>query len=113
MNLLTEGLINFVHANPYIRQVNFSGVDTHVHRISNRLGWTGKGGTKTPEATRKALEDWLPEEKWLEINWLLVGFGQQTCLPTNPKCGACLNKDLCPAGRKYLAAAARKSSKEK
>ena len=34
----------------------YSGVDTHVHRIANRLGWTGKGGTKTPEETRKALE---------------------------------------------------------
>ena len=91
-----------------------AGVDTHVHRISNRLGWTGKGGTKTPEATRKALEEWLPQEKWLEVNWLLVGFGQQTCLPLYPKCEVCLNKDLCPAAKGYLAAAAeRKSPKKK
>ena len=89
-----------------------SGVDTHVHRISNRLGWTGEGGTKTPEATRKALEDWLPQEKWLEINWLLVGFGQQKCLPLNPKCQICLNKDMCPAGKEYLAAAKTKSPKK-
>uniref|UniRef100_A0A4W5K0M8 Nth like DNA glycosylase 1 n=1 Tax=Hucho hucho TaxID=62062 RepID=A0A4W5K0M8_9TELE len=40
-------------------QVSGIGVDTHVHRISNRLGWT-RGGTKNPEETRKALEDWLP-----------------------------------------------------
>ncbi len=61
------------------------GVDTHVHRISNRLGWTGGGGggrssaaqTRTPEDTRRALEEWLPQDKWTEINWLLVGFGQQ------------------------------------
>ena len=49
------------------------GVDTHVHRISNRLGWTAKNGTKNPEETRKAVESWLPEDKWTEINWLLVG----------------------------------------
>ncbi len=47
----------------------FVGVDTHVHRICNRLGWTGK--SKNPEETRKALEDWLPRDKWTEINWLL------------------------------------------
>ena len=72
------------------------GVDTHVHRISNRLGWTGKG-TKTPEDTRKALESWLPEDKWTEINWLLVGFGQEICRPVGPKCSECLNKDICPS----------------
>lgn len=44
------------------------GVDTHVHRISNRLGWVN---SKTPEGTRKQLEEWLPKEKWTEINWLL------------------------------------------
>ena len=72
------------------------GVDTHVHRISARLGWTE--GAKTPEDTRKSLESWLPEEKWIEINWLLVGFGQQTCLPIKPKCEECLNRRLCPYG---------------
>lgn len=79
------------------------GVDTHVHRISNRLGWTGENGTKTPEDTRKALEGWLPESKWTEINWLLVGFGQQICLPVGPNCAECLNKSLCPEGIKNMA----------
>lgn len=69
------------------------GVDTHVHRISNRLGWVN---TKTPEETRIALESWLPQEKWTEINWLLVGFGQEICTPVGPKCSSCLNKDICP-----------------
>ena len=54
--------------------------------------------TKAPEETRAALEDWLPEDKWTEINWLLVGFGQQKCLPVSPLYGSCLNKDLCPFG---------------
>ncbi|XP_054549860.1 endonuclease III-like protein 1 isoform X2 [Talpa occidentalis] len=73
-------------------------VDTHVHRIANRLRWTRKT-TKSPEQTRKALEEWLPRELWGEINGLLVGFGQQTCLPTRPRCQACLNRTLCPAAR--------------
>nr|XP_015215439.1 PREDICTED: endonuclease III-like protein 1 [Lepisosteus oculatus] len=77
------------------RKVSGIGVDTHVHRIANRLGWVKKS-TKTPEETRVALEDWLPRDLWSEINWLLVGFGQQVCLPINPLCSDCLNKDSCP-----------------
>nr|XP_045017780.1 endonuclease III-like protein 1 isoform X2 [Jaculus jaculus] len=73
-------------------------VDTHVHRIANRLGWTKKA-TKTPEETRAALEEWLPRELWSEINGLLVGFGQQTCLPVHPRCQACLNQALCPVAQ--------------
>ena len=73
------------------------GVDTHVHRIANRLGWTSLKGTKTPEETRIALESWLPEDKWTEINWLLVGFGQQICTPLRPKCSECLNHEICPS----------------
>ncbi|XP_053897333.1 endonuclease III-like protein 1 isoform X1 [Malaclemys terrapin pileata] len=75
------------------------GVDTHVHRISNRLKWVKKE-TKTPEETRVALEDWLPRDLWSEINWLLVGFGQQICLPVNPRCKECLNRHICPAAKR-------------
>lgn len=73
-------------------------VDTHVHRIANRLRWTKKV-TKTPEATRAALEEWLPRGLWSEINGLLVGFGQQICLPVHPQCHACFNQSLCPAAQ--------------
>lgn len=52
-------------------------VDTHVHRISNQLGWAGPRGTKQPEQTRKALEGWMPREIWHEVNVVLVGFGQE------------------------------------
>lgn len=83
------------------KQIEGIGVDTHVHRISNRLGWMKKP-TKQPEDTRKALEDWLPRHFWEDINHLLVGFGQQTCLPVNPKCSECLNKDICPFGKSQL-----------
>lgn len=81
------------------------GVDVHVHRISNRLGWTKTDtSAKGPEATRAELEDWLPKEYWRPINKLLVGFGQTICTPLRPKCGGCLANQLCPTGRKALAA---------
>ncbi|KAI9301954.1 DNA glycosylase [Cunninghamella echinulata] len=72
------------------------GVDVHVHRISNRLGWvrTEKGG---PEDTRLSLQSWLPKEHWQEINPMLVGFGQIICFPRGPKCVECPVNDLCPA----------------
>ena len=62
------------------------GVDVHVHRITNLWGWNK---TKNPEETRLALQSWLPRDKWREINWLLVGFGQTVCLPVGRKCGQC------------------------
>ncbi|CAG8556630.1 15953_t:CDS:2 [Acaulospora colombiana] len=65
------------------------GVDVHVHRITNRLGWHKKE-TKTPEETRLNLESWLPKEYHGPINPLLVGFGQTICLPVRPKCEECL-----------------------
>ncbi|CAL2037956.1 unnamed protein product [Caenorhabditis brenneri] len=69
-------------------------VDTHVHRISNRLGWIK---TSTPEKTQKALEILLPKSEWQPINHLLVGFGQMLCQPVRPKCSACLCKFTCPS----------------
>ena len=50
------------------------GVDTHMHRLFNKLRWVT---SKTPEQTRKQLEEWLPQEKWKEVNLLWVGFGQE------------------------------------
>lgn len=52
-------------------------VDTHVHRISNQLGWAGAKGTKQPEQTRKVLESWMPRDIWPDVNLLLVGLGQE------------------------------------
>ncbi|KHJ77112.1 base excision DNA repair protein, HhH-GPD family [Oesophagostomum dentatum] len=69
-------------------------VDTHVHRIVNRLGWMK---TNTPEKTREKLQEMLPRSYWSTINPLLVGFGQQTCLPIKPKCDICLCRDICPS----------------
>jgi endonuclease-3 len=68
-------------------------VDTHVHRISNRLDWVK---TKNPIQTEAALKKLLPKELWLKINRLFVRFGQQICLPIRPKCEICVIKDICP-----------------
>ncbi len=67
-------------------------VDTHVHRISNRLGWID---TKTPEQTEMELKKLLPKEYWIEINDLLVPFGQKICQPVSPWCSRCDVGDLC------------------
>lgn len=67
-------------------------VDTHVHRIANRCGWVE---TKTPEQTEFALAEVLPQEYWIEINELLVGYGQKTCTPTSPRCSLCLIAAQC------------------
>ncbi|MDA8124160.1 MAG: endonuclease III [Deltaproteobacteria bacterium] len=61
-------------------------VDTHVHRISNRLGYVR---TKTPEETEFALREKLPPEYWLRFNTLLVAFGRNTCRPISPLCSIC------------------------
>jgi endonuclease-3 len=61
-------------------------VDTHVHRIPNRLGWIR---TKTPEQSEQALMQILPKRYWIEINGLLVGFGQKVCTPQSPRCSEC------------------------
>ena len=68
-------------------------VDTHVHRIPNRLGLVE---TNTPEQTEQALEESLPYEYWIEINGLLVRFGQQVCTPVSPWCSRCPVSHLCP-----------------
>ncbi|KAI2801400.1 hypothetical protein RDWZM_008413 [Blomia tropicalis] len=75
-------------------------VDTHVHRITNRLKWVK---TKTPEQTQAELEAKVPREHWRDFNHLLVGFGQSICRPVKPKCSECLNCTICPSStNKYL-----------
>jgi endonuclease III len=61
-------------------------VDTHVHRISNRLGWIA---TETPDESEAALRATLPLRHWKIINALLVSFGQRVCAPVSPRCSAC------------------------
>ena len=68
-------------------------VDTHVHRISNRLGWVS---TSTPEKTEKALMKILPQRFWIPINELFVRFGQALCHPVSPRCSLCPLAESCP-----------------
>ena len=68
-------------------------VDTHVHRISNRLGWVA---TRTPDETEQALYAAARRKWWPLINLYLVTWGQNVCRPVYPLCGACVLADLCP-----------------
>jgi endonuclease III len=67
-------------------------VDTHVHRISNRLGLVE---TKTPEQTEEELVKKVPRRYWLELNDLFVRFGQTTCKPIGPHCWSCTLTGSC------------------
>ena len=67
-------------------------VDTHVHRISNRLGYVQ---TKTPEDTEMALRAKLPKRYWISYNDLLVSFGQGLCRPLSPWCSRCPVERYC------------------
>ncbi len=68
-------------------------VDTHVHRISNRLGLVK---TKNPDETERELERVVPEEWKRDFNELIVAFGQVICKPISPKCGECPIREMCP-----------------
>ncbi len=68
-------------------------IDTHCHRIPNRLGWVK---TKTPEQTEFALMKILPKKYWREFNALFVLFGKTICQPISPFCSKCPIRKYCP-----------------
>ena len=68
-------------------------VDTHVHRIANRLGWVR---TSTPEQTEQALYRAVARRWWPDVNLYLVVWGQNVCRPVRPRCGACAISAHCP-----------------
>lgn len=67
-------------------------VDTHVHRVSNRLGWVK---TKTPEQTERQLLKIVPKKHWLELNELFVTHGKTVCIARKPKCNICPIRRWC------------------
>jgi endonuclease-3 len=71
-------------------------VDTHVFRISRRLGWAAGG---TPAEVEKELQGLFPRRKWSRVNQVLVGFGQTICRPIGPKCAACPLRQECPSAQ--------------
>lgn len=67
-------------------------IDTHCHRIPNRLGWVS---TKTPEKTEEELMKILPKKYWKEFNGIFVLFGKTICSPVSPKCSQCPVRKYC------------------
>ena len=67
-------------------------IDTHCHRIPNRLGWIK---TKTPQETEKELEKILPKKYWKDFNAIFVQFGRDICNPISPKCSICPVNKYC------------------
>ena len=76
----------------YVFSKDSIAVDTHVHRISNRLGWVK---TKKPEETEKALMKIIPKKFWKKLNRSMVSYGQTVCIPRNPKCSGCRIRNYC------------------
>ena len=68
-------------------------VDTHVHRIANRLGWVA---TRTPDETEQALYRVVDRRWWPSVNLYLVTWGQNVCRPVYPRCASCVARALCP-----------------
>ena len=83
---------NCVLAHAFLKE-DALAVDTHVHRISNRLG---RVVTENPEETEMELKKLLPQKYWRHVNILLVKFGQNVCRPISPRCGICILNDICP-----------------
>jgi len=79
-------VLNFGFGKPAI------AVDTHVHRISNRLGWVK---TKHPNHTEQALMKFVPLRYWVELNDLIVSHGKSICRPRMPKCSICPVEKYC------------------
>lgn len=71
---------------------DYIAVDTHVHRIPNRLGWIT---TKTPEQTETELKGIVPKRYWHDFNDLFVQFGQNICKPVKPMCPVCPIRKYC------------------
>jgi len=70
----------------------YLAIDTHCHRIPNRLGWIN---TKNPEQTEKEIKKILPKKYWRDFNDIFVTFGQNICVPISPFCSRCCIRRYC------------------
>ena len=75
-----------------LKKHGYLPIDTHCHRIPNRLGWVK---TNTPEQTEIELKNILPEKFWDDFNDLFVLFGQKICVPISPFCSKCPIENFC------------------
>jgi endonuclease III len=71
-------------------------VDTHVHRLANRLGFSTQ---KNPDKIEQDLMSLVPREKWFPFTYVLIDHGRTLCTAKNPKCPVCPVEDLCPASQ--------------
>jgi len=106
VGLLFMKLVTYIQT---FDEVHGIGVDTHVHRLSNRLGWAD---SKTPEQTRKQIQSFLPQSVWGDLNLILVVHGQTICKPVKPRCWECKVAGLCLTGQEYLANNPAKKTKK-
>jgi endonuclease III len=83
---------NIVIANAY-GKVEGIAVDTHVFRISHRLGLTTE---KDPDKVERDLTSLLPHEDWFHVNYRFIDHGRAVCTAKRPICGACVLSDICP-----------------
>lgn len=81
--------------------------DTHVHRVSNRLGLAR---TKAPEATEQVLMRIVPKVWWLHVNELFIRFGKDVCRPIGPRCDSCSFREFC---RHYRTVVAKRRTGER
>ena len=71
-------------------------VDTHVQRLSRRLGLTSE---KTPERIEEDLMDVIPEDDWQQLTHLLISHGRAVCDARSPDCDECVLEDICPSSK--------------
>jgi endonuclease-3 len=74
------------------------GVDTHVHRVANRIGLCSE---KHPEGTEKRLKELIPEQEWGEAHHLLIFHGRRVCQARKPECTSCTLREICKNACKY------------
>lgn len=74
-------------------------VDTHVLRVSNRIGWAH---SKDPEKTEEQIKEILPEDMWVGFNPMIVEFGKKICRPIGPRCDTCSVRDYCKFENKNI-----------
>lgn len=88
---------NIVLSNAY-GVVEGIAVDTHVARLSKRLGLTKN---KIPDKIERDLMRFVPKEDWFRISYLLIDHGRRICMARKPLCGACVLKEICPSAFKF------------
>jgi len=82
-------------------------VDTHVRRVSKRVGFTD---STNPDIIERDLMALFPEETWQNINYLLIRFGRAICTARNPKHEVCCIADLCQCYQDLLVVASEQET---